>query len=140
MYPEQVKAIFIRRAPEKTQTPTQVSFQTHQSSGEAETDVHVESVIIDSHFTTSRGSHYNHTTPQYYRRHYHVGSVMTDEDSTTQFRVDVSERDSECLVQMTKERKEAERIRFTPLFEPLKEHTLCRVFSCPSEIANIVVL
>ncbi|ELR20531.1 uncharacterized protein ACA1_052190 [Acanthamoeba castellanii str. Neff] len=191
-YPEQVKAIFIRRAPEhkavtvvsKTTTTKEIDDKGQEvvappssSEGENGSDDDVvkhseearmiaagcaaddddggeeEDESNDNHKTAASGTGGRRQSVAYFRDTSVESSVDTNEmtltkqeigtdidgrrtRTETRLVVEVSEEDRECLAEMSDERKAREWKRFAPIFAPLKGRTLCRVFTCPSEIAD----
>jgi len=157
-YPEQVKAIFIRRSPEKLPTTAAKDGRNLALSKEAGAAEEVEAALMiastcgeeDDEDLASSGSLAIQNNESSQRNDAEIecslvtetmGHVNAPHDQSTtrithQFQIEVSESDRECLAELTEERKEREWKRFEPLFAPLREHTLCRVFTCPSEIAH----
>jgi hypothetical protein len=107
----------------------------------------------DSHKTAASGTGGRRQSVAYFRDTSVESSVDTNEmtltkqetgtdidgrrtRTETRLVVEVSEEDRECLAEMSDDRKAREWKRFAPIFAPLKGRTLCRVFTCPSEISD----
>ncbi len=147
-YPRQVKAIFIRRAPEQrivvsateTAQPKEEAKALDNGSAEengavADDDV-VQSIIESIETTNSNETEITLSQESFEEKQETAGIAIGQQQQ--QQTEGVSEQDMECLVvELSEERKNREEKRFGAIFDPIREHTLCKVFSDASELEKL---